>query len=100
MTNEIAQSLINLLNLTRSTPGSILPFDMNQDRFVIFSDLHKGARNGADDFRAGERAYHAALAYYLYKGYTLIMLGDAEELWEETPQAVIDAYSHTLKLEA
>jgi len=100
MSNEIAQALTNLLNLSRRTPGAVLPFDLNQDRFIIFSDLHKGARDGADDFRPGERAYHAALAYYLYKGYTLIVLGDAEELWEEVPQTVIDAYSHTLKLEA
>ncbi|MBK9054508.1 MAG: metallophosphoesterase family protein [Chloroflexi bacterium] len=100
MSTEIAQSLTQLLDLTRRTPEAIFPFDLNKDRIVIFSDLHKGARNGADDFRAAERAYHAALSYYMYKGYTLIVLGDAEELWEERPQAVMDAYQHTMKLEA
>ncbi len=100
MSHEIAQSLTDLLALTRKTPEAVLPFDVNSGRIIVFSDLHKGARNRADDFRPGERAYHAALAYYFYRGYTLIVLGDAEELWEETPQAVIEAYPHTFKLES
>ncbi|MCL4869114.1 MAG: hypothetical protein KJ063_09105 [Anaerolineae bacterium] len=99
MSNQIATAFTHLLDLTRRTPGAILPFDLKSGRVIIFSDMHKGARNGADDFRAAERAYHAALAYYLYQGFTLVILGDAEELWEERPQAVITAYTHTLNLE-
>ena len=75
-------------------------FDLASDRIVIFSDQHRGARNGADDFRRCERAYNAALAYYYHMGYTLIVLGDAEELWEERPGSVIRTYRHTLELEA
>ena len=75
-------------------------FDLFSDRFVIFSDQHRGARNGADDFRRCERAYNAALAYYYHMGYTLVVLGDAEELWEERPGPVIRTYRHTLELEA
>src|SRR5215207_9789731 len=52
------------------------------DRLVIFSDHHKGARDGADDFQRCERAYNAALAYYDHLGYDLIELGDVEEPWE------------------
>jgi len=73
--------------------------DINSAKFIIFSDLHKGNRNGADDFRACERAYNAALAYYYRLGYTLVVLGDVEELWEERPKNVLKAYSHTLELE-
>ncbi len=73
--------------------------DIAKDKFIIFSDLHKGARNGADDFRVCERAYNAALAYYFRAGHTLVTLGDVEELWEERPQAVIKNYGHTLRLE-
>jgi len=74
-------------------------FDMYADRLIIFSDQHRGARNGADDFLRSERAYNAALAYYERLGYTLVVLGDVEELWEEFPAAVTRAYAHSLTLE-
>ncbi len=54
--------------------------DLELARIVIFSDQHKGTRDGADDFRGCERAYNAALGYYLEAGYTLVALGDVEEL--------------------
>ncbi len=73
--------------------------DLKSAKLIIFSDHHKGNRDGADDFRVCERAYNAALAYYFHKGYTLVILGDAEELWEERPQTVLKAYPHTLALE-
>jgi UDP-2,3-diacylglucosamine pyrophosphatase LpxH len=74
--------------------------DLAKDRYVIFSDLHKGARNRADDFWRSERAYNAAIAYYYQMGHTLILLGDVEELWEEKPKAVLQAYERTSQLEA
>lgn len=69
-------------------------------RWIVFSDHHKGARNDADDFRPCEAAYHAALAHYHAAGSILVVLGDGEELWEETPAAVIRAYHETFRLEA
>lgn len=80
--------------------GNTRVLDLATDRYIIFSDQHRGARNNADDFQDAERAYNAALAYYLHMGHTLVVLGDVEELWEETPAAVIKAYRHSLKLEA
>ncbi len=74
--------------------------DLDSARIVMFSDHHKGQRDGADDFRRCERAYHAALGYYLEKGYTLLALGDVEELWECRPKRAIAAYEYTLQLEA
>jgi len=74
--------------------------DIGSARFVIFSDHHKGSRDGADDFRVCERAYNAALAYYDRLRYTLAVMGDVEELWEERPETVLKAYPHTLELEA
>ncbi len=68
-------------------------------RYIIFSDQHRGARNGADDFQKSERAYNAALAYYNALGYHLVALGDVEELWEERESSVISAYAHSLSLE-
>jgi calcineurin-like phosphoesterase family protein len=70
------------------------------DRYVIFSDHHKGSRDGADDFQRSERSYNAALAYYDARGYHLVELGDVEELWENEVDEVVDQYEHTLRLAA
>src|ERR671914_504868 len=71
--------------------------DIGELRWVVFSDHHKGERDGADDFRRCERSYNAALGAYLERGYTLVALGDAEELWECSPEKVLEAYDHTLE---
>jgi hypothetical protein len=71
-----------------------------EDRLVIFSDHHKGALDGADDFQRCERAYNAALTYYNYLGWQLIELGDVEELWENTFAQVATSYPQTLRLAA
>ena len=62
--------------------GLVVPFDINTGKFIIFSDQHKGARNGADDFLICEENYLAALDYYHQNGFHFIDLGDSEELWE------------------
>ncbi len=62
--------------------GLVIPFDITTGKFIIFSDMHKGTRNGADDFLVCEPAYLAALDYYQLNGFHLIELGDSEELWE------------------
>jgi hypothetical protein len=63
--------------------------DVHSARYILFSDHHRGAKNGADDFRACEAIYCAALNYYFEMGYTLCNLGDSEELWEERPSRVM-----------
>jgi UDP-2,3-diacylglucosamine pyrophosphatase LpxH len=73
--------------------------EIDELRIAIVSDHHKGAQNKADDFRRCEFAYAAALGYYLESGYRLCILGDAEELWEESPADVLDAYTEVLRLE-
>jgi predicted phosphodiesterase len=64
--------------------GFTIPFDSEIHRFIIFSDQHKGKKDGADDFAAAEETYVHALEYYATKNYHLICLGDSEELWENT----------------
>lgn len=68
-------------------------------RLVLFSDLHKGTRDGADDFRHCERTYLAAVEHYWREGFELFLLGDIEELWENWPTPVIRSYSGVLELE-
>lgn len=64
--------------------GFVIPFNPDVDRFIIFSDQHKGRKNGADDFITAEPTYIAALEFYNDAGFHLISLGDSEELWENT----------------
>jgi hypothetical protein len=68
-------------------------------RAVVFSDLHRGARDGADDFQRCEPAYSAALGWYLERGYELFLLGDVEELWENDIDEVLPSYAACAQLE-
>jgi UDP-2,3-diacylglucosamine pyrophosphatase LpxH len=54
---------------------------MDNDRFVIVSDLHMGNNTRRDDFRKNAELFESALKkYYLPQDYTLILNGDIEEL--------------------
>jgi len=64
--------------------GFVIPFNSETQRFIIFSDQHKGRKNGADDFMLAENNYLAALGFYNERNFHLISLGDCEELWENT----------------
>jgi hypothetical protein len=49
--------------------------DVHNGRYILFSDHHRGAKNRADDFRACEAIYCAALAYYFALDYSLCVMG-------------------------
>jgi hypothetical protein len=68
-------------------------------RLILFSDLHKGQRDRADDFRRCEQTYLAALEHYWQEGFELFLLGDVEELWENWPTPVIREYGGVLDQE-
>ena len=92
------RALDQALNRARASGAtSLLP----DQRYIIFSDLHKGCRDQADEFRLCEPAYLEALDYYHRTGYILVVLGDAEELWEEPDiGAVMAANANVLESEA
>jgi UDP-2,3-diacylglucosamine pyrophosphatase LpxH len=73
----------------KESKGIVVPFKTVEDRFIVFSDQHKGAKNGADDFMLCEPNYLSALAYYYNNNYNLIVLGDCEELWENKLSKVV-----------
>ena len=75
-------SLLDCIIKSEKKKGLVIPFDCTKEKFIIFSDHHKGARNGADDFMLCELNYLSALDFYFEKGYSYISLGDCEELWE------------------
>jgi len=62
--------------------GPLIPFDADKEKVIVFSDQHKGAKNGADDFMFCEPNYLSALDYYNEKEFFFISLGDNDELWE------------------
>src|SRR4030095_11981262 len=71
--------------------GSMFSFNPEQQSIIIFSDQHKGKRNGSDDFRNAEANYLAALDYYDRYQFYYVNLGDCEELWENSVPGVIKA---------
>ena len=79
----------SLQRVFQEAQKNILRLDIRNDKWVFFSDHHKGAKNRADDFRLCEANYLTALNYYFEQGYSLGVMGDAEELWEEFPRTVI-----------
>lgn len=64
--------------------GLLIPFEEKAGNFIIFSDQHKGGRDGADDFALSEPNYLAALEHYYSHDFVFINMGDSEELWENS----------------
>lgn len=85
--NRIFEALTELSGNILEQPGKrglVIPFEHHAGKFIIFSDQHKGRRNGADDFAQAEPNYLAALDHYSQQDFCFITLGDSEELWENT----------------
>ncbi len=73
-----------------------IAFDINNDRFIFFSDVHKGDRQkGSDDFERNEALYCYALSYYFDRDFKLVLAGDVEEGWECDYEKIIDCYMNT-----
>ena len=84
---RVHTALTKLYQHLQEHPGKKGPVFETTDtdaRFIIFSDQHKGAKNGSDDFMLAEPNYLAALNYYFDQNFHFISLGDEEELWENT----------------
>jgi len=89
---DVFQSLDELLKSIshgKSQKGVTQGFNYQQDKYIIFSDQHKGNRSSVDDFKEAENDYLAALAHYHDQGFHFINLGDCEELWKFTPDQVM-----------
>ena len=80
--NKALNALYKSIITRPGKKGPVIPFDSVKDKFIIFSDQHKGARDGADIFALSAKNYLAALDHYYQKKFIYINLGDSEELWE------------------
>lgn len=93
-------TLYKTSNKLRSRRLKLLNTNLTNDRFIIFSDQHKGNRSWADDFGTSEKNYIAALKYYHNNGYNFINLGDSEELWKFKIQQIIPENKDAFAAEA
>ncbi len=101
--DEVFKSLSKLLRNLKERPGKrgiSLEVDFNIEKFIIFSDHHKGNKSPGDDFASNEKNYLAALDYYFSNQFHYINLGDSEELWKYTPEEVISKNVTALQSEA
>ncbi|MCU0610750.1 MAG: metallophosphoesterase family protein [Candidatus Eisenbacteria bacterium] len=76
--------------------GDLPVLDIAAHRFAVLSDFHLGNGRRADDFHHNEETLSAALAYYHQDGYSLILLGDIEELWQFDLTDVLGTYGETI----
>lgn len=100
---EVFRSLSKLLRNLKERPGKrgvALEVDFSTDKFIIFSDHHKGNKDHGDDFAGNEKNYLAALDYYYSNQFHYINLGDSEELWKYKPEEVISKNVTSLQSEA
>ncbi|MBN1262191.1 MAG: serine/threonine protein phosphatase, partial [Anaerolineae bacterium] len=58
-----------------------IPFT-DDDRFIFFSDCHRGDNSWADDSAHNQSLMFHALQHYYREGFTYIEVGDGDELWE------------------
>jgi predicted phosphodiesterase len=91
--------LLEKTRLEESDAPNHLKINLENTRLAIISDQHKGCGDAADDFELARPAYQMALQHYLQNDFTLINNGDAEELWENKPAAVINYQKQVLVLE-
>ncbi|MCI8327602.1 MAG: serine/threonine protein phosphatase [Lachnospiraceae bacterium] len=54
----------------------------SHDKYVLFSDCHRGNGTSGDNFLKNQNLYFAALDYYYHHSFGYIELGDGDELWE------------------
>lgn len=74
--------------------------ELNKDtKFIIFSDAHRGDGTWADDFAPNYHLLLYSLKHYYEDGFTLIELGDCNEMWKNTSfKEIFDAHSYIYEL--
>jgi hypothetical protein len=97
----IFKSLSKLYNSTKKNNTRVCVLNVDAaDKFIIFSDQHKGNRDYADDFSGNEFNYLKALEYYHRQNFSFINLGDSEEIWKYKVEAVLPKNEKAFAAEA
>lgn len=71
----------------------VIQFD-DDDRFIFFSDCHRGNGSWQDDYAKNRDLHLHALSYYFSEGFTYFELGDGDELFEVADFSEI-RYTHS-----
>ncbi len=69
-----------------------VPFD-DSDKFILFSDCHRGDNSWADEFTHNHNLFLHALQHYYSKEFTYIEVGDGDELWENPFEDIRQAHT-------
>ena len=78
--------------------AKIISFN-ERDKFILFSDCHRGDNSFADDFANNRNIYFHALKHYFNEGFHYIEIGDGDELWENlTFKSVFEAHKNVYML--
>jgi len=85
------------LTKARARNDKIIP--LNQDtKLVIFSDLHRGVGDWADDFMHNSLVFTSALDHYFRQDFIYLELGDGDELYENRRVAdIVQAHGNVFQ---
>jgi UDP-2,3-diacylglucosamine pyrophosphatase LpxH len=70
--------------------------DISGNKYAMFSDIHFGNGGRADDVRFNKEALMRAFDHYNREGYSLIFLGDIEELWQFKLHEIEGEYNNSV----
>ena len=69
--------------------------EISGNKYAMFSDIHFGNGGRADDVRFNKEALMRAFDHYKREGYSLVFLGDVEELWQFDLDEIKAEYDNT-----
>ncbi len=95
--NDIAifKRLTELYNSTDQNVVKNLPLNA-KTKYALFSDLHLGDGRKSDIFFHNKDTMKLALEHYKKNGYSIILLGDIEELWQFNFIEIHDRYDKSI----
>lgn len=91
----ILKRLTELYNSTDQNVVKNLPLNTNT-KYALFSDLHLGDGGNSDLFKDNEKTMKSALGYYKKNGYSIILMGDIEELWQFNFIDIYEKYNKSI----
>ena len=93
MANEEKRTFQRLDAVLQSAPE--LPLD-GSNKYAVMSDVHLGDGGQADNFHPNEQVLATSLKYYHDNNYSLILLGDIEELWQFDLEKILAYYESSI----
>ncbi|WP_421875127.1 metallophosphoesterase [Marinoscillum sp.] len=94
ITNKVVYQ--NLDKLFEASPKLELK---DEDKWVIFSDLHMGDGGSTDDFKTNSDLFKTALdQYYLKHQYSMVLNGDVEEMQRFRLKKIVKQWESVYKL--